>query len=257
LFVDANGTWTKRMDGPAQALTTLLMGVIAALYATVGQSGGTAFVAVMALMALPPHEIRPTSLALNIMAASYATWRLQRSGIVNWAAFRTLAPASLPAAFVGGVIVLPDRLYVVSTAVLLLIAALLMVVRSGADHVEDRRVPKIWMALVGAAVGLLSGLTGIGGGVFLAPLMIALGWLAPRRAAALSAPFILANSVFGLAGVLYAGQSIPSTFLAYAPAVVIGSIVGTAIGLRRLSQSATRLILAGILAVAGVRLLAL
>ena len=79
----------------------------------------------------------------------------------------------------------------------------------------------------------------------------------PRRAAALAAPFILANSVFGLAGVLYAGQSIPSTFIVYAPAVVIGSVVGTAIGLRRLSQASTRLILAGILTVAGVRLLAL
>ena len=110
------GAWTKRVDGPAQALTILLFGVIAALYATVGQSGGTAFVAVMALMALPAHEIRPTSLALNILAASYATWRLHRSSAINWKALRDLIPASLPAAFVGGAIVLPERLYVVSTA---------------------------------------------------------------------------------------------------------------------------------------------
>jgi uncharacterized membrane protein YfcA len=254
---DATGTWTKRVGEPAQALIILLFGVIAALYATVGQSGGTAFVAVMALMAQPPHEIRPMSLALNIVAASYATWRLHRSGAINWTAFRTLIPASLPAAFAGGAIILPERLYAVSTAALLLVAALLMVVRGGADHVADRHVAKIWMALAGLAVGFLSGLTGIGGGVFLTPLLIALGWLAPRRAAALAAPFILANSAFGLAGVLYAGQSIPSTFIVYAPAVVIGAMVGTAIGLRWLSQASTRLILAGILTVAGVRLLAL
>jgi uncharacterized protein len=245
------------VDGPAQALAILLFGVIAALYATAGQSGGTAFVAVMGLMALPAHEIRPTSLALNILAASYTTWRLHRIGAINWAALRTLIPASLPAAFVGGAIVLPERLYFVGTAILLLIAALLMVVRTGTDHVDDRPASKIWMALAGVGVGLLSGLTGIGGGVFLTPLLITLGWLAPRRAAALAAPFILANSVFGLAGVLYAGQSIPSAFLFYAPAVVMGAVVGTAIGLKWLSQRSTRLVLACILAVAGLRLLAL
>jgi uncharacterized membrane protein YfcA len=237
--------------------TLLLMGVIAALYATVGQSGGTAFVAVMALMALPPHEIRPTSLALNIMAASYATWRLHRAGLVNWKAFRLLVPASLPAAFIGGVIVLPERLFVICTALLLLAAAALMIVRKGADHVESRHASSIALTLAGAIVGFLSGLTGVGGGVFLAPVLIALGWLAPKSAAALSAPFILANSVFGLSGVLLSGQTIPLAFLAYAPAVVIGAVVGTAIGLRWLSHKATRLILAGILGLAGVRLLAL
>jgi uncharacterized membrane protein YfcA len=238
-------------------VTSLLMGVIAALYATVGQSGGTAFVAVMALMGLPPHEIRPTSLALNIMASSYATWRLHRAGLINWKAFRLLVPTSLPTAFIGGVIVLPERLFVICTALLLLAAAALMIVHKGADRVEDRHASIIVMAFVGAIVGFMSGLTGVGGGVFLAPLLIVLGWLAPKSAAALSAPFILANSVFGLAGVLFSGQSIPLTFVAYAPAVVIGAVVGTAIGLRWLSHQATRLILAGILGLAGVRLLVL
>lgn len=97
----------------------------------------------------------------------------------------------------------------------------------------------------------------MGGGVFLAPLLIVLGWLALKSAAVLSAPSILANSVFGLAGVLFSGQSIPLTFVTYAPAVVIGAVIDTAIGLRWLSHQATRLILAGILGLAGVRLLVL
>lgn len=237
--------------------TSLLMGVIAALYATVGQSGGTAFVAVMALMALPPHEIRPTSLALNILAASYATWRLHRAGRVDWKQLRVFLPASLPAAFVGGAIVLPERSLVVCTAFLLLAAAALMIFRKGADRVEERHASIVALTLAGVIVGFLSGLTGVGGGVFLAPLLIALGWLSPKGAAALSAPFILANSVFGLAGVLLSGQSIPFAVVAYAPAVVIGAAVGTAIGLRWLSHQATRLILASVLGLAGVRLLAL
>jgi uncharacterized membrane protein YfcA len=107
---------------------------------------------------------------------------------------------------------------------------------------------------VGAVVGLISGLTGVGGGVFLAPVLIALRWASPKQTAALSAPFILANSAVGLVGVLFAGQLPSSHFFLYAAAALGGAVVGTAIGLRWLGQTTTRFILAGILLAAGIQL---
>jgi Sulfite exporter TauE/SafE len=119
---------------------------------------------------------------------------------------------------------------------------------------EDRGTP-IWGALsVGAFVRLVSGLTGVGGGAFLAPALIAMHWASPKQTAALSAPFILANSAVGLVGVLLAGQSPSPHFGLYAPAALGGAIVGTAIGLRWLGQAATRFVLASILITAGIQL---
>lgn len=107
---------------------------------------------------------------------------------------------------------------------------------------------------MGAIVGLVSGLTGVGGGVFLAPTLIGLGWASSKQIAALSAPFILANSAVGLVGVVFAGQLPSSHFGLYAMAVLGGAILGTTIGLRWFGQAATRFVLAGILLAAGIQL---
>lgn len=237
-------------------LTAILLAFSSLLYATVGQAGGTAFVAVMAFAAFPASEIRPTSLTLNILAASYATWRLHRHGAVDWRLFRGLALPSLPAALVGGLVVLDSTPYLAITAVLLLLAAALMVVRANADHIEVRSIPKFPAALVGGFAGFLSGLTGVGGGVFLAPTIIMLGWASPKRAAGLSAPFILVNSILGLVGVLFAGQRPAPDVVSYAFAALVGATIGTFVGLRFMSQLATRYVLAFILAVGGIRMLA-
>jgi uncharacterized membrane protein YfcA len=110
-------------------------------------------------------------------------------------------------------------------------------------------------AIARGTAGFLSGLTGVGGGVFLAPLLIALGWASPKRAAGISAPFILANSGIGLAGVLSAGQRVPADAVVLAPAALLGAVAGTWIGLRFMSEQATRWVLAAILGFAGARLL--
>jgi uncharacterized protein len=111
-----------------------------------------------------------------------------------------------------------------------------MVVRAKADHIEVRSIPRLPAALVGGFAGFLSGLTGVGGGVFLAPAIITLGWASPKRAAGLSAPFILANSVLGLVGVLIAGQRPAPDVIVYALAAFVGAMVGTFVGLRFMSQ---------------------
>ena len=161
---------------------------------------------------------------------------------------------SLVTAFAGGLLVLGTRIYFIVTGLLLVAAAALIVIKRTADTVEARPVRLLPAAAVGAGAGFISGLTGVGGGVFLTPLLISVGWASPKRAAALSPPFILCNSVVGLAGVLLAGQTLAPGTLLYSVGALAGAVIGTAIGLRWMSECTTRYMLAAILLFAGVRL---
>jgi uncharacterized membrane protein YfcA len=123
-------------------------------------------------------------------------------------------------------------------------------------HTIDARQVRLGpAAAVGAGTGFISGLTGVGGGVFLTPLLIALGWATPKRAAQLSPPFILCNSILGLGGVLLAGQQLASGTFVYSIVALVGAVIGTAIGRRWTSERGTRYVLAAILLFAGIRLL--
>lgn len=245
-------------DNQAVEQTFLVAAAIACvslLYATAGQAGGTAFLAVMAFASFPAIEMRPTALFLNIVAAGYATWRLhQRAAIDRVMLVRVTVP-SLVTAFLGGLLVLNGRVYFILTGLMLVAAAALMVFKRAADNIQTRPVELLPATAVGAGAGFISGLTGVGGGVFLTPLLIALGWMSPRRAAALSPPFILCNSVAGLLGVLIAGQELAPGTALYSLGALAGAVVGTMIGLRWMSERGTRFALAVILLFAGLQLL--
>jgi uncharacterized membrane protein YfcA len=235
-------------------LLTGLIGVVSLLYATAGQAGGTAFLAVMAFAAFPAPQMRPTALLLNIVAAGYATWRLHRNAAIDGKLLLQVTVPSLITAFAGGLFVLAGNVYFMLTGLLLLLAGGLMIFKRSADTPEIRPVQPLKAAMVGAVAGFISGLTGIGGGVLLTPLLIAFGWASPRRAAQLSPPFILCNSAVGLAGVLLAGQMpAPGTSL-YAIGAMAGALAGTTIGHRWMSERGTRYVLAAILLFAGLRL---
>src|ERR1700744_4259836 len=154
----------------------LLFGAISLLYATVGQAGGTAFLALMAFAAFPSNEMRPTALALNIVAAAYSTWAFNRERAVDWGKLKPLLLSSLPTAFVGGLIVLNEQVYKATTGVVLLLAGTAMILRRDRGVELDHPPPLLDVTLVGGVVGLVSALTGVGGGVFLAPLLIGLHW---------------------------------------------------------------------------------
>ena len=188
-------------------LIAFLIACVSLLYATVGQAGGTAFLAVMAFAGFPADEMRPTALLLNIVVAGYATWRLHRSGVIDW---RLLLPIMLPSlvtAFLGGLLVLSGPIYFTTTGAVLIAASGLMLFgrKTGNDTATVRLLPAV---LVGAVAGFLSGVTGVGGGVFLVPQLVLFGMASAKRAAGISAPFILFNSALGLAGALFAGQQI-------------------------------------------------
>jgi uncharacterized protein len=172
-------------------MLALLFVATSLLYATVGQAGGTSFLALMALASFSPSEMRPTALILNIVASSYSTWLFNRGRFVDWAKLYPLLVSSLPTALVGGLIVLDERRYKTVTGLVLLSAAIVLAFRNAHDGETDRPIPLWGAIIIGAAVGFVSGLTGVGGGVFLAPILIALHWASPRQIAALSPAFYM------------------------------------------------------------------
>lgn len=238
-------------------MLTILFAIISLLYATVGQAGGTAFLALMALASFPSTQMRPTALLLNIVAATYSTWLFNRGGFIDWKRLKLFLIASVPTALIGGNTILSPHLYDAITGVALLVAAAILLIGRSRRAIPDGETP-LWGAITtGAGIGLVSGLTGVGGGVFLAPVLIAMRWASPKETAALSAPFIWVNSAVGLVGAIYAGQlPSPQTWL-YALGAVTGAMIGTTIGLRWLSETTTRYVIAVVLAAAGILLMVL
>ncbi|MHC2332198.1 sulfite exporter TauE/SafE family protein [Bradyrhizobium sp. USDA 4454] len=235
-------------------MLSLFFAVISLLYAMVGQAGGTAFLALMAFSSLPATEMRPTALGLNIVVASYSTWFLNRNKAIDWIALRPLLLSSMPAALAGSLLVLGEHVYRTLTGLVLLLASAVMIVRRGRIAHRVFEAPLWGSVSIGSVIGLVSGLTGVGGGVFLATALVTLNWASARQVALLSPPFILANSTVGFVGVLFTGQFPCSDSAIYAIAALGGAIAGTVIGLKWLSQTAIRFILVAVLLIAGVQL---
>jgi uncharacterized membrane protein YfcA len=237
-------------------LALLACGILLAsfVYASVGHGGASAYLAAMALAGLAPAEMRPLALALNILVSSLATWKFWRAGHFRWRLFWPFAAVSIPFAYLGGAITLPSGAYKVVVGVVLLYAAW-QLWRSGRAGEEMRAVrePPIPLALaIGAVLGLLSGLTGVGGGIFLSPLLLMLGWAGTKQTSATSAPFILVNSIAGLAAGLIAGSaSLPAMTWVLGGVVLVGGWLGAEYGSRRFANPVVRRFLAVVLAVAG------
>lgn len=227
--------------------------VVSSLYAIAGQAGGTAFLAIMGLAGFAPNEMRPTALLLNIVAAGYATWLLHRKSMLKTRLVLQLTLPSLVTAFLGGLVALRGDLYFVLTGTLLLVAAALMVIPR--PEAKARTVSPIPFAALGAVAGYLSGITGIGGGVFVTPFLIVAGWTSTKRAVSIAPPFILCNSVLGLLGALLAGQTVTSSAGVYALAALLGAFAGTALAHRWASDKAIKYLLAAILLFSGLRMI--
>jgi uncharacterized protein len=239
-------------------MLALLFGLISLLYATVGQAGGTSFLALMALVSFSPSEMRPTALLLNIVASSYSTWLFNRGKFVDWAKLTPLLVSSLPTALVGGLIVLDERSYKTVTGLVLLSAATVLAFRKVHDGETDQPIPLWGAIIIGAAVGFVSGLTGVGGwGLSRADTHRAALGVSEANSSAFIAFYMViwANSVVGLAGAIYVGQTPSVDTWLYAVAALAGAMIGTMVGLRWLSQTTTRYLLAVILCAAGIQLL--
>lgn len=217
----------------------LAFALTAALYASVGFAGGSTYNALLALAGVD-HRVFPlVSLACNLIVATGGTLRFARAGLVPWRRLLPILILSMPAAWIGGMLPVSKQLFLWLLGASLLAAGLLLFLQSE----REAEQPRIgWAGAAAAApIGLLSGVVGIGGGIFLAPLLHLIGWDRAKRVAAAASVFILANSVAGIGGQLskIAGDPVLiDAALGYWPlalAVLIGGQAGSRIGVELLS----------------------
>lgn len=244
-------------------MTPLSVAVLAALifaaalfYSAVGNAGASGYLAVMALVGLTPAAMKPTALVLNILVAAIAAVKFHRARLFSWSRLLPFAVTSVPCSFVGGYILLPGRAYNIIVGLILLFAALLLLRHAHTEGKKEvKRIP-FWAALIsGAVIGLLSGLTGTGGGIFLSPLMLFMGWAETRQALGISAAFILVNSIAGLSGNVSSVGALPGSIYVLAPAAIVGGYVGAEYGSKRIAGTNLRRLLALILIIAGLKLI--
>lgn len=238
-------------------LLTIVIFAIAAIYSAIGQGGGTGYLAVMAVGGLAPDEIRPTVLALNILVSGVTGWKFAKAGRFSSKAFWPSVLAGAPAAMLGAWINLPASAYQLIVTILLLFASERVFHASGFSEPPESKqtdTPTILrLSLFGAWIGFISGLTGIGGGIFLSPLLILTGWSDARTAAGTSAFFTLLNSIAGLAVISSKLGSLPSGIGFWFAAAGAGAWVGSELGLRGMSEFTARRLLALVLALAAIR----
>lgn len=238
------------------AALAILIFAAALLYSSVGHAGASGYLAAMALFGVAPDVMKPTALALNILVSSIATVKFYRADCFSWGVFWPFALASIPFAFIGGALALPTTIYKPVVGVILLYAAYhLFKVDQFVTGASIKRLP-LWGALIsGVVIGLLSGLTGVGGGIFLSPLLLLMGWAETRKTSGVSAAFILVNSVSALSGHLSSVVALPRPTLFWAMTALIGGWVGAEYGSRRLSGATLRRLLAAVLIIAGLKMI--
>ncbi len=228
--------------------------VIAFLYSSVGHAGASGYIAAMTLFGLSATVIKPAALVLNILVALLATWQFWRAGHFSWKLFWPFAVSSVPFAFLGGYITLPTEVFRIIVGVVLLYSAARFLIQPREDN-EPHAPTKPVAITLGAGLGLLSGLTGVGGGIFLTPLMIFMRWARTKTASAISALFILANSISGLLGNVTSTKQLPFFALPLAVAAIVGGSVGSYYGSRHFSPVVIKRLLGVVLVIAGLKML--
>ena len=229
----------------------LLLGAV--LYTSVGHAGSSAYIAVMTLFNVQSTVIRPTALTLNIAVSAYASFRYIRNNFFDKKLFLVLSLGAIPAAFVGGYIKVPSEIYKPIVGVLLILSGLRFIFLAASRDREIKPVNYLLAILMGASIGFLAGFTGTGGGIFLSPLIIWLGWNHVKQASGTVAAFIFVNSVAGLLGNYRSTSELPDTLPLFLGAVIIGALIGTRLGISRFSAVGVKRALGLVLIIAGLK----
>ena len=237
-------------------LIAALILTVALLYSTVGHAGASGYLAAMALFGIAPVVMKPTALVLNILVAVIGTVRFYRAGFFSWRVFWPFVITSIPASFIGGSLTLPVPIYKSIVGVVLLYSAVrLFFSAAKADQLDTRKPPLILALVIGAVIGLLSGLTGVGGGIFLSPVLLLMHWAKAKETSGVAVAFILVNSISGLLGHVSSVALVPHEILYWAPAALVGGLIGTELGTRVLPVAGVRRWLSVVLCLAGAKLL--
>ncbi len=228
----------------------------AMLYSCVGHAGASGYTAILLLWGLAPESFRPAVLIMNICVASITSYRFIRAGFFDWNFLWPLAITSIPFAFWGGAIKVSSQLLFLLIGIVLIASAFRLLVDLKEKEGESKRPLKWMLLLVGGGLGLLAGLSGTGGGIFLTPVLIIAGWRKAKEAAAISAAFILVNSISGLAGnILMTGFNVSSITWPWLVAALLGGVVGSEIGSRRLTPWWLKKVMAAVLLIAAYHLI--
>jgi uncharacterized membrane protein YfcA len=239
---------------PSIFLLFFAIAVVAFLYSSVGHAGASGYIAVMTLFGLSAATIRPVALILNILVATIGSFQFWRAGHFSWRIFWPFALFAIPGAFLGGYVHPPIFILRLLIGLVLLFSAARLFLQTGdPDRVT---VPPLAASIpLGAGIGLLSGLTGTGGGIFLTPLLLLSHWARTKQAAAVSALFIFVNSIAGLSGYFISNHNVPLLAFPLALAAVVGGVIGSYLGSRRLPAKALLRLLAIVLVIAGLKLI--
>ncbi len=237
-----------------QILIILAVFAVAMLYSSVGHGGASGYLAVMALLGVMPEVTRSTALILNLFVASIAFVQFYRAGNFDWKIFLPFAIGSVPLAYLGGMIHLPTTVYKIILGVALMIAAIRLAINLKSD--DETNTPNFWICLlIGAILGFVSGLVGVGGGIFLTPILLLMNWTETKKAAGISALFILVNSISGLFGNYAQVRQLSSAVFVWIIAAIIGGVIGATMGSYRFNSLTLRRVLAFGLLIAGAKLI--
>lgn len=232
----------------------LLFG-LAFLYSSVGHGGASGYLALMAIYSVSPDLMKPTALMLNLFVSLTSFTQFYRGKHFKWPIFLPLALASVPFAFLGGLISIEADFYKKILGLLLMIPVIRFLFFTNI-RVEEIRQNNVYLSvLIGAAIGFLSGLIGIGGGIILSPILLLLRWTDQKQTAAISALFIFVNSLSGLAGYMTKGIEFSQDMFTYVIIAFAGGLLGSYFGSLKFNQNILKNTLAIVLLVAGIKLL--
>ena len=238
-------------------LLPLAVTVVAFLYASVGHGGASGYLALLSFFSVAPSEMGTSALLLNCLVSGTAFLFFLRAGHFSFQLTWPFLVASMPAAWVGGALPISALFYKVLLAATLAFTAFRLLLPVPEKRFPQQpQVPPLRIALpVGGGIGFLSGMVGIGGGIFLSPLLLLKGWASPRKTAAASSLFILANSVVGLVGRTVGGTFKLGNILPLVGVAFLGGLAGSYLGANHFSGATFRRLLAVILGVAVVKLI--
>lgn len=244
------------MDFQIILIASGLFLLIAFLYSSVGHAGASGYLAIMALLSFQIDSIKPVSLVLNIVVSSIATYKFIKAGCFDKKVFLIFAATSLPMAFIGGYLKVDAYWFKILAGVFLILSGILLLIRQLIKSKDTIREINIPLSLfIGAVIGLISGLLGVGGGIFLSPIVIMLGYTTIRNASGIAALFILCNSILGLAGHYLSLGNVPFEITYWVVAVTVGGWIGAHYGAKKFNNQVILILLCLVLLSAGVKFL--
>ncbi|MCZ2479071.1 sulfite exporter TauE/SafE family protein [Aquirufa nivalisilvae] len=234
----------------------LFLAIIAFLYSSVGHGGASGYLAVMAMMGVAPAIMKPSALVMNLAVSLFSFIGFYRAGHFKFKLFWPFAIASVPLAYLGGTMTLSDSIYKKILAICILISIFRLIFQIRQEQEETKPISTLAGLASGGAIGLISGMIGIGGGIVLTPLMLLMRWATLKQTAAVSALFIFVNSLSGLYGQLQKGGiQVTDNFQWSVAATIIGGLLGSYYGSQKFNVPTLRYLLAIGLVIASAKLI--